>query len=217
MTMETSRYAGLKEKTGSIFSAFAQKAAEVAKVDKLAFPSFRFVSLSAAALLSVGMAMSAPAAAHSIDGPVSLVNGGQQASVASHAIDGVKATNWRKGDLTMDKIAAQQTQIGNAVHGPVGTVIKPVGDHSHVQGNFSQTSKSSLSDQFGAVPAHGTHSGVVKAVSSTEVIQHVGRGQHVSWNLADLKGDTPTVGADATISKDGMVRVAQRGINGFER
>lgn len=64
----------------------------------------------------------------------------------------------------------------------------------------------SLARQLGAVPAYGEHSGVIIAVTQTEVIQQIGRGKQVVWDRSALRGASFETGDAVTISKDGMVR-----------
>ncbi|MBI3285084.1 MAG: nucleotidyltransferase domain-containing protein [Burkholderiales bacterium] len=68
----------------------------------------------------------------------------------------------------------------------------------------------SIAEQFKAVPAFDEHSGVIKVVTQTEVIQYIGRGKHVVWDRSVLRGAPLDAGADVTISKDGVVRSTQQ-------
>lgn len=64
----------------------------------------------------------------------------------------------------------------------------------------------SIAQQLGAVPAYAEHSGVIMAVTRTEVIQQIGRGKQVVWDRSALHGASFETGDVVTISKDGLVR-----------
>lgn len=64
----------------------------------------------------------------------------------------------------------------------------------------------SLSAKFGAVPASSARSGVIEAISDSEVIQHVGREEYVVWPRSKLSGLGLEVGKTVHIDKQGKVR-----------
>jgi hypothetical protein len=70
-----------------------------------------------------------------------------------------------------------------------------------------RTREPSIAEQLGAVPAYAEHSGIIMAVTRTEVIQQIGRGKQVVWNRAALRGALFETGDVVTISKDGLVRL----------
>ena len=74
----------------------------------------------------------------------------------------------------------------------------------------SRNALPSLAKQLGAVPPFADHTGIIMAITPTEVIQHIGRGKHVVWERAALKGDSFEVGDDVTISKKGIVLSPQK-------
>ena len=63
----------------------------------------------------------------------------------------------------------------------------------------------SLAEQWNAVPAVKGHSGTIKAMSDTEVIQHIGQNQYVVWPSQKLFGKVE-VGKCVDISADGKVQ-----------
>lgn len=72
-----------------------------------------------------------------------------------------------------------------------------------------------LRKQWNAIPATGRHSGTIKAVSDTEVIQHIGQEQYVVWPLQNLSGTRLEVGQMVDISADGQVKSARSKDNGL--
>lgn len=69
----------------------------------------------------------------------------------------------------------------------------------------------SLSARFGAVPASGARSGVIEAMSDTEVIQHVGREEYVVWPRSELSGMELEIGKMVHIDKQGKVHEDKEG------
>lgn len=64
-----------------------------------------------------------------------------------------------------------------------------------------------LAEQWNAVPATVMQTGIVEAMSETEVIQRVGRDKYVVWDRQRLSGaDDLDVGQSVTISANGMVQ-----------
>lgn len=70
-----------------------------------------------------------------------------------------------------------------------------------------QTHRPSLRDEWNAIPATGDGFGVIKAMSDSEVIQHIGQGRHVVWDRQKLSGAIPVVGEEVSISADGKVTI----------
>lgn len=68
----------------------------------------------------------------------------------------------------------------------------------------------SLSKEWGATPATGARGGTIKAVSDTEVIQHVGQGRHVVWPRTKLSGLPVDTGKYVEISGSGVVTEPER-------
>jgi hypothetical protein len=67
----------------------------------------------------------------------------------------------------------------------------------------------SLASNWNAISPTGAHSGVIVAMSDTEVIQHVGQGRHVVWARNQLFGDSFEVDQCVNIGRDGRVQNAR--------
>lgn len=68
-----------------------------------------------------------------------------------------------------------------------------------------------LAAQWDAKPPAGAHTGMIKAISDDEVIQHVGRDRHVVWPVKELSGQRVTVGQIAEIDSTGFVTTNKNG------
>lgn len=66
-----------------------------------------------------------------------------------------------------------------------------------------------ISVRWEAKPAAGFEVGIIKAVSSTEVVMDAGKGRFVVWDRAKLTGATPISGKKFEIEKNGVVSVAR--------
>lgn len=62
-----------------------------------------------------------------------------------------------------------------------------------------------LAAQWDAKTPTGAHSGMIKAISEEEVIQHVGRDRHVVWSAKALSGQCVEVDQFAEIDSGGFV------------
>lgn len=76
-------------------------------------------------------------------------------------------------------------------------------------------SADTLAAQWEAKSPTGSHSGMIKAISDDEVIQHVGRDRHVVWPAKALSGAVLTVDQFADIDSLGVVAEAK--MHGPER
>lgn len=99
-------------------------------------------------------------------------------------------------------LATVKTSIRMACEDVQG-VCKIIG--KPVCGNLLKSSGELLAAQWNATPATGTHSGMIKAMSDTEVIQSTGQGRHVVWERAKLTGVPVAVGQKVEISRAGVV------------
>lgn len=66
-----------------------------------------------------------------------------------------------------------------------------------------------LSKKWNAMPADQGHDGKIVAVSSKEVIQHIGQGKYVVWPHSSLTGQSVEIGQQVHIGKDGLVQRAK--------
>lgn len=62
-----------------------------------------------------------------------------------------------------------------------------------------------LAAQWDAKSPTGAHTGMIKAISEDEVIQHVGRDRHVVWSAQALSGQCVEVDQFAEIDSGGFV------------
>lgn len=77
--------------------------------------------------------------------------------------------------------------------------------HDGLSGQESEAR--SLASIWNANPAGGTHGGIIKAMSETEVIQDIGRKQCVVWPRQYLSGKEFEVGEYVTINANGVVQI----------
>jgi len=73
----------------------------------------------------------------------------------------------------------------------------------------------SLATIWNAIPANGQKAGAIKAISETEVIQDIGRGQYVVWNREQLTGAEIEIDKQVTISSSGEVQLPRPKDNGL--
>jgi hypothetical protein len=77
----------------------------------------------------------------------------------------------------------------------------------------SPSFETSLSKQWDAAPATGEHYGTIRAISDTEVIQHVGQGRHVAWQRTGLTGASINVDDQVQINANGQVQASRPQFN----
>jgi hypothetical protein len=88
---------------------------------------------------------------------------------------------------------------------------------SEVLALLAQPKLSLLAEQWHANPATNAHSGTIKAISNTEVIQHIGQGRHVVWDKTKLTGAVLELDKQYEIGRDGEAISSHKKSKGMQR
>lgn len=107
-------------------------------------------------------------------------------------LDGLQGSNQVDGDLSDPAVAERYRQLSEGR-------------------GYTYAAVESLSSHWKATPAKSQHSGRIVALSEMEVIQEVGRGDHVVWDRRKLQARDITVGQHARIKDDGSVTLMTTG------